>query len=74
MIRLIDDLLDLQKLRLGKMRLDIEPIDVRPIDGAAVSDFRMQAVSQSVELKWEGASRRSAHAADADLRQGEYLP
>lgn len=53
LLRLIDDLLDLQKLRMDKMRLEIGPIDVRPVIAAAVSEIEIQAVSQSVELIWK---------------------
>ena len=51
LIRLINDLLDLQKIQAGKMELDIQPVDVLAIVKEALEANRDYAANYSVSLK-----------------------
>lgn len=51
LLRLVDDLLVLQKLRTGRVDFQIEPIEVGPLLESAISDFRPQASARSIVLE-----------------------
>lgn len=48
--RLVDDLLDLERVRSGKLSLDLRPVDLDRVVEAALASARPSATSKGVEL------------------------
>lgn len=70
MFRLIEDLLDLNKLEQGCLLLEKELLDLKKLIPDWLSDFEQRAAEKQQMLKWENASGNYAFWGDAmRLRQ-----
>ncbi len=66
LLRLVDDLLVLQKLRAGRVDFDLQPIAVRPVLESAVADFQPQASARSIRLDLVDVAPEIRVVADRD--------
>ena len=55
LLRLINNLLDLQKITAGKMPFALEPLEVGPLLAEALDDIRAFADTQEIALRIDGA-------------------
>jgi PAS domain S-box-containing protein len=53
LIRIVNDLLDVEKLEAGKMAFAFEPMDMRDAVGNAVDGMRGLAAAQDVTIAWQ---------------------
>lgn len=66
LIRLINDLLDSEKIESGKMRLDLQPADVRPLIQQALSATEGFAAQHRVKLALQAPDEPVCVRVDAD--------
>ena len=66
LLKLIDDLLDLQKLKAEKMKFHLEPLDVRSLLRSAVEEIRSFADSREVSLEMSEELAGATIVADRD--------
>ncbi len=66
LLRLVDDLLVLQKLRTGRVDFEVQPVPLRPLLESAISDFRPQAGARSIRLELEPDMPETRVLADRD--------
>lgn len=66
LLRLVDDLLVLQKLDAGQVEFRIEPVQVRPLVEMAMAEIRPQAEMRSVQLELRDETSGERARADAD--------
>ena len=64
--RLIDDILDTEKLKSGKMAFHFEPVELAQLVEQAVESLRAQAQAQEVELRIVETAPEAWVRADAD--------
>jgi len=63
--RLIDDLLDLARVRTGKLQLDFQPVDVHQLIGHALEIWAPEIRRKKLQVKTRLLARRSVVRADS---------
>jgi PAS domain S-box-containing protein len=66
LVRLINDILDIEKIESGKAAFDLKPIDLRSLIGQAIESNRGFADSFCVDVRLEPASAWPTVRADSD--------
>jgi len=66
LIRLVNDLLDIEKLESGAMTFDFTPLALAEVAGRSIDATRAIATARAITLKIEGADNPTIVRADAD--------
>jgi signal transduction histidine kinase len=67
LVRLINDILDIEKLESGRVSFDMQKVDLRPLVGHAVEAIQEFARNLGVTVRVEGAGEAAAYVrADSD--------
>ncbi len=66
LVRLVNDILDIEKIELGKFTLVLEPVDVRSVLEVAIEDAQPYAKSHKVGMKLEASTTVGQLLSDAD--------
>ncbi|WP_224368506.1 ATP-binding protein [Hyalangium versicolor] len=64
LFRLVDDILDHQKVEAGQMKVNWEPTEVTPLTAAIIEDARSAAASRDIEVRFEAEANLGASPLD----------
>ena len=67
LVRLINDILDIEKLESGKVQLTVQPVDLRALAAQAIDDNSGFANGYDVAVRLDPASIKVVVGADSDL-------
>ena len=66
LVRLVNDILDIEKIELGKVTLVLEPVDIRSVLEQAMEDTRAYAKSYGVRISLQASTTPCELQSDAD--------
>ena len=66
LVRLINDILDIEKIEAGKVNLVLEPVDIRSVLEQAMEDTLAYAKSHGVRIRIEASTTHGELQSDAD--------
>jgi signal transduction histidine kinase len=67
LVRLINDILDIEKLESGKLQFTVQPVDLRALAEQAIDDNKGFANGYDVAVRLDPASIKAVVGADSDL-------